>query len=114
VNIDTVAPRIDPGPSFIFTCDKEFETINALIDGSSDANGGRAPGAYVYEWTTENGAIEQGSRSLQPLISKSGTYQVLAQDRNNGCETTANIVITEDTNRPIAVIDPPAKLNCIN
>ena len=114
VGIDTIAPQIDLGASFVFTCDKEFDTINALLDGSSDANGGRAPGAFVYEWTTDNGAIEQGSRSLQPVVSKSGNYRLLAQDRNNGCETLANILITEDTNRPKAVIEPPAKLNCVN
>ena len=114
VGIDTIAPKIDLGPSFVFTCDKEFDTINALLDGSNDANGGRAPGSYVYEWKTNDGAIEQGSRSLQPVISKSGNYQLLTQDRNNGCEQVTNIVVTEDTNRPKAIIEPPAKLNCIN
>ena len=104
VLIDTIKPLADAGPSFVFTCDLTTTNIQADADQGSD---------FRYTWTAmDNGIIESGITSITPTISRAGTYQITVDNRDNGCSNTSNVVVTDDTNRPSAIIDTPEQLNC--
>ena len=103
VSIDTLPPLADAGESFVFTCD----LVTADLEGTSD-------GDNDYRWSTEDGSIEEGVQTLRPAISQAGNYELKVISNTNGCTATSRVTITEDPNRPEAIIAPPADLNCLN
>ena len=104
VVMDTIKPLVDAGASFVFTCDLTTAIINADADQGPD---------YRYTWSAQdNGVIESGLNSLKPTISRSGTYQITVDNRDNGCSNTANVVVTDDPDRPEAIIAAPEKIDC--
>lgn len=104
VVIDTIQPLADAGASFVFTCD--LATAKIVADADQGPN-------YRYNWIAMNdGAIESGISSLIPTISRSGTYQITVDNKDNGCSNTANVVVMDDPTRPTATIAPPENLDC--
>jgi len=104
VLIDTIKPSVNAGASFVFTCD--LTTTNIIADADQGPD-------YRYNWTAmDNGVIESGVTSLRPTISRAGTYQITVDNRDNGCSNTSNVVVTDDPNRPKAIIATPDNIDC--
>ena len=103
VNIDTLTPQIDAGETAIFTCDRTMLTLNAGVADNRP---------YEYSWTTEDGSITTGENSLTPTIEQAGTYNIWVKDTQNDCEATDRVIITDDVNRPKAIIETPDAITC--
>ena len=104
VVIDTIKPLADAGASFVFTCDLTTTSILANADEGSN---------YRYTWTAmDNGVIESGITNLRPSISRSGRYQIIVDNKNNGCSNMASVVVTDDPARPEAIIAAPENIDC--
>ena len=105
VGIDTLSPKIDAGETAVFTCDqKEINLTGAIQDNR----------LYNIIWTTEDGGILSGEKSLTPEINEAGTYSLFVKDEVNDCEAIDMVVITDDANRPEAVIEEPDAITCTN
>lgn len=105
VGIDTLHPQVNAGETAVFTCDLNEIVLNgSVIDNRP----------YNFNWTTEDGEILSGAQSLTPTINEAGTYSLLVKDEINDCETIASVIITDDQNRPDAIIEEPAAITCTN
>ena len=105
VRIDTLSPKIDAGETAIFTCDKKEISLNGTVADNRP---------YNFIWTTEDGGILSGEKSLTPAINEAGTYTLFVKDELNDCEATDLVVITDDINRPKAIIENPDAITCTN
>lgn len=101
---DIVAPVVSV--SVPDTLDCTTPSFNLSATGSSSGP------EFQYNWSTANGNIVSGGQSPSPLINRPGQYSLTITDIDNGCQATSAAVVTQDTIRPVAVILPPAQLNC--
>ncbi|RMD71127.1 MAG: hypothetical protein D6818_08180, partial [Bacteroidetes bacterium] len=65
---------------------------------------------FTYQWTGPG--IVSGANGLFPTVNQPGTYTLTVTNTVNGCTATASVTVTENTTPPVAVILPPAPLNC--
>ena len=89
------------------------DTLNCLVDelnldGSGSSNGSE----FSYNWTTTNGNILSGEDGLTPLINQAGLYELEITNNQNGCASTAAVVIEIDTLAPIVNIVNSGLLTC--
>ncbi|MCB0517247.1 MAG: hypothetical protein KDD49_14380, partial [Bacteroidetes bacterium] len=83
------------------TCSTPTLTLNGT--GSS---------AGTYLWTTADGVIISGATSLQPTVSSAGTYTLTVTSSVNGCSNSASVVVTQDSNVPLADAGADMELTC--
>ncbi len=88
VPLDTVAPTAFITAPDVFNC--KSETVE--IDGSLSSNGPN----FAFNWSTTDGNIRSKPDVVSPTISQAGTYQVEILNRENGCESTASLVIISE------------------
>lgn len=105
VGIDTISPIVNAGETAVFTCDKEEINLNGTVGDNR---------RYNFIWTTEDGGLLSGEKSLTPAINEAGTYTLLVKDEINDCEARSMVVITDDLNRPQAIIEAPDAITCTN
>ena len=101
---DLDTPLADAGPSGQLDC----TTSLLLLDGS----GSDAGDNIFYLWTTADGNIVSGDDTTSPEVDAAGTYQLEVLDVDNGCVSTAEVVVVEDVAIPIADAGADATLNC--
>jgi gliding motility-associated-like protein len=101
---DIIAPTI--AVSAPDTLDCTTPSLNLSATGSSSGSG------FQYNWSTTNGNIVSGGQSPSPLVNRAGQYSLTIINVGNGCQATATATVMQDTIRPIALILPPAQLNC--
>lgn len=63
-------------------------------------------------WTTTNGQILNGANTPTPEVGSAGTYTVTGTNPQNGCTSTALVVVVTDTISPIFTVTPPSILTC--
>ncbi|MCB9353038.1 MAG: gliding motility-associated C-terminal domain-containing protein [Lewinellaceae bacterium] len=97
-----VAVASTPGP---LTC----LVANLVLDAAGSSTGPD----YTYGWSTPNGNITGGDDTPSPGIDQPGTYNLLITNTSNGCTATASVLVDQDTTAPIAMIEPPAVLTCL-
>ena len=75
---------------------------------------GIAPAGPDFEvnWSTGNGAINSGPKTLNPLVSGAGTYYLRVTDRRTNCSTIDSLNIREDFLRPTAKIIGLKEITC--
>jgi hypothetical protein len=96
---DILAPTAD-----ITTTSPELTC--AITDVTLDASASVTQGTASYEWST--GVFNPSITTTVP-----GTYTVTVTDADNGCTSTAEVVITQDIQAPTAGIAPGAtELTC--
>jgi len=105
VGMDTLSPKINAGETAIFTCDQKEINLNGTVEDNRP---------YDFIWRTENGSILTGEKSLTPAINQAGMYTLFVKDEVNDCEAVDMVVITDDTNRPQAIIEAPESITCTN
>ena len=105
VDDDRELPTADAGLTDVVNCNNETLELNA---GASSGIG-----TLTYSWSAINGGvIDANADMLNPTISAAGTYIVLVTDESNGCEQTAEVIITEDFAEPTAVAGMDDQFNC--
>ena len=98
-------PTADAGLTAVVNCNNETLELNA---GASSGIG-----TLTYEWSATNGGIiDANADMINPTISAAGTYIVLVTDASNGCEQTAEVIITDDFAEPTAVAGMDDQFNC--
>ena len=97
---DVAAPMAFAGEPQRLDCNTNQATLNG--NGSAGID-------FIYEWETEDGRIESGATTLNPVVTKEGTYTLTVRNRTNGCDTNSsvavsgNAIIEADAGRDIAL-----------
>ncbi len=99
---DTVAPLADAGPAQQLDC----ATTEVTLQGSATT----ASGPPQFQWSGPG--IVSGAQTATPLVNQGGVYTLVLTDAANGCTDTATVVVTENSQLPAAVIQPPPALTC--
>jgi len=81
---------------------------NLVADGSSTGP------EFDYQWTTELGQILSGDNTLTPVINAPGYYVLEIVNTENECRQIDSIFISENTIQPLAALETPDNLDCIN
>ncbi len=106
VGENVVSPQVDAGLGDTLTCAIQDLTL----DGSESDSGM----GYSLDWSTSNGNIVSGSNTTTPLIDAPGTYQLVVTDLSNGCSSSANVDVQENTVDPTVGISTSIdELTCI-
>jgi gliding motility-associated-like protein len=79
-----------------------------LADGSSTGP------EFTYQWTTALGQIVAGENTLTPTINAPGFYTLEIINIENECKQVDSIFISENTVQPLASLDIPQDIDCIN
>lgn len=58
---------------------------------------------YVLSWSTVDGFLVDGSNNINPNVSASGEYILLATDNSSGCTDTQNVFIAESSSSQFAI-----------
>ena len=99
-------PIADAGIDTFLTCSNP--TI--LLNGNDASMGSNS----TYAWIEINGVpILNGQNTLQPEINAEGTYQLTITNSISGCESMDEVIVTQDSNLPIANAGEPDTINCI-
>ncbi len=98
----TTLPVADAGQSMIVDCNTSQVTLNG--------NGSSSGAEFTYQWT--GGTILSGATTLTPTVSSAGIYILTVTNTLNGCESTSNVAIVEDTETPSTTIASPSLLDC--
>lgn len=107
VDEDFVSPIAIAGEDTIITCTNP----SIILDGAGSSMGAN----FVYLWTASNGGtISANPTSLQPEITSAGNYQLQVTNLENGCTSIDEVIVTADTNLPLADAGNSDTLNCVD
>lgn len=101
---DVNMPSATAGESQSLTCNTTQLTLNG--NGSTGID-------FLYIWETEDGKIESGENTLNPIISAVGTYRLTVRNRTNGCDASSSVTITGGQGVEVALAGS-TELNCTN
>ncbi len=97
-------PNADAGVANDLTCiDESFE-----LDGSNSSTGTD----FEYLWITNDGNIVVGENTINPTIDEPGTYEIQVTNIDNNCVSTAEIIVNQNIDTPIADAGLQAQLTC--
>lgn len=85
------------------TCLVDKLTLNASVASS---------GNFTYQWGSVDGAILSGANTLNPVVTKSGTYTLIVTNTANNCSAVENVVVIADNIPPAINAGPNQTLNC--
>lgn len=105
VKEDVTLPTANAGAPQMLTCAVTTVTLNGT--GSSQVGG-----PYFYEWTTPNGLILAGQNTLTPTVAAPGVYALLVLNTFNGCSSTAQVQVGQNTQPPTAAVANAPLLTC--
>lgn len=104
IDLNNEIPIAGTGPNQIMGCGvSELELEGTASSSNPILN---------YNWTTSNGNVTAGSNSLNPIIDQPGIYSLTVSDPFNGCESTAQVEITQNTETPVVASGPGGEINC--
>ena len=106
VNEDIAPPLADPGADAEIDC--------AVTSIFLDATGSSGAGTLTYSWTTTDGNIVGDPNIANPEVDAPGTYEVTVTDGQNGCTSTATVVVSDAGNAPDIAIATPADITCVS
>lgn len=99
---DTLPPTVAVAMPDPLTCD----SLEVTIDAGASAQGP----AFSYSW--DGPGIICCANTLAPRVDAPGTYTLTVTNSDNGCTSTASVLIVEDNAPPLVVINPPQILSC--
>lgn len=105
VPIDTLAPNAQAGQDRVWNC----ATISLPLDASSSS--GNHP--LLFQWSTSNGIISGNRFRSQSTATSPGTYTLFVIDSVTHCQGFDTVVVSADTLKPIAGIELPDTITCI-
>ena len=78
------------------------------LDGSASEPSGQID----FEWTTQNGVIDSGGNTANPIVSAAGDYVLIVTDNINGCMDTVSVTVLPDNTIPTVVAAYDDTLTC--
>lgn len=82
---DTNMPTAFAGAAKTLDCNTTQVTLTG--NGSTGID-------FIYSWETEDGKIESGENTLNPVVSAPGTYRLTVRNRTNGCDASSSVVVS--------------------
>lgn len=96
-----INPNVQP-----LTCADTFSVISAAA---------AAPyGPPILQWSEQQLGPIPGESGLSLSVSSPGFYFFTVTDPVNGCQARDSVRIVQDTVAPVALIQAPAQLDCVN
>ena len=86
----------------------DCEFIEVTLNGGGSSVGDE----FTYTWTDSNGNVIQTSNDPTTTVNSPGTYTLLVENEINGCSSSAEVMVTQDINKPTALIAPVEELDC--
>ena len=96
-------PAADAGATAELTCSITETTLGGSGDVGSE---------FTYAWTTPDGEIISNDSTLTPVVGATGTYTLTVTNQNNGCSTSDDVFISENTAAPNVDAGPTDELSC--
>lgn len=95
-------PPLSLGPVPKLTCDSVTAVLSVL------------PGTpnYTYQWAGPGTII--GATTPMPTVNQPGVFSVTVTDPVNGCENDSSLVVSQNTQKPVAEAAAIGKLDCQN
>jgi gliding motility-associated-like protein len=97
-------PVITIAPPLVLNC---FQPEIRLDAGGSDEGD-----PFVILWQTQEGELEDGEMTLNPLVSGSGWYYFRVENEENGCVSIDSVRVAEDFTPPTVEAGPGALFTC--
>ena len=99
-------PEIEVVPTLEITC--EMPVIMLQVDAIESP-------AFSFQWSTTDGNIVDGRRTISPIVDAPGTYNLGVINTETGCVATASVLVTQEDGMPIARINTSTQeLDCTN
>lgn len=99
VAIDTIHPEIGILPANLLTC----AVTSVTLQGTSN-------GAYNYQWLNGNNQPLGTGNSI--AVQTPGSYQFVATDMNNGCQSATFVEVDQNITPPVADAGGGGTLTC--
>ncbi len=87
VEADTTKPTASATVNGTLTCGDSTITIDATASSQG--------AEFIYSWSPTAGMT--GATTLQPTVSKAGTYTLVVTDTDNGCTAQVSVTVTADS-----------------
>jgi hypothetical protein len=85
-------PQITVSVPDVLTCLIETVSLNGQVEGDATE--------FTFNWTTTDGVINSGANTLEPIVSKAGTYTFEAINIVSGCSSQVSVDLTEIETAP--------------
>lgn len=114
VNTGTLTVNADFNPPLVRIADPDYlncEVTSVTFDASASDSGSD----YRIAWRTLTGGSDlSAATTLTPVVSSTGTYELVITDTRNGCRDSAQVTVRDTLNTILA--DPGAgiELTCAN
>ncbi len=90
-----------------------FDTLGCSVDSIQlDATSSDIGSNFNFSWTTIDGNFNSNPTDYQPFVTEPGTYELVIENTDNGCENLATITIVENIDTPQIFIPDPEIINC--
>lgn len=77
-----------------------------------DGNGSSGGAGFSASWNSNGGHIVSGQTTFAPVVNLPGTYTLTVSNSQNGCTSTAQTQVTQNTTPPGAEAGEYSELNC--
>ena len=88
---DIEIPELDAGVADDLTCALNEIMLNATADEGPQ---------FIYTWSSFDGHILSGANGLNPIVSESGTYELLVVNTENDCQNSDFVFVGRYDNIP--------------
>lgn len=102
VTVDNVLPLANAGNDKIINC----YVPSAFLNGNGSTNNGNT----VFEWSFGGTVL---GNTINLSVNEPGTYLLTVTDTTNGCASTDQVQVVEDTGLPTAQANVSGFLDCI-
>ena len=109
INEDIREPTAFAGLDVLVTC-AATNTETVQLDAFNTTTGT----GVTYLWTTSDGNILSGETTLTPIVDATGTYILTVTNGVNGCIAVDTVVVTFNTQLPIANAGSDQVIDCEN
>lgn len=103
---NTNTPIADAGENQTIDC----ISTEIILDGSNSSSGVD----FIYEWSTEDGLIDQGADTNTAQVSTAGTYTLTVTNTSNGCSSISDVIVLPNTDIPTANAGMDVVVDCNN
>ncbi|HMG16497.1 MAG TPA: choice-of-anchor L domain-containing protein, partial [Saprospiraceae bacterium] len=101
--------------------DKELPIANAGVSlekackdltKTLDGNGSSIGAKFTYQWSTLNGNIVSGDKTLIPVVDEAGVYELLVTNTLNGCTASDTMTVKPSEDAPVILLANPELITC--
>jgi hypothetical protein len=103
VQQDTAKPALILPAVSALNCTDTTRLLSAIVPGSG----------MNLSWSSSDGQFVSATNGTQVVVNRAGTYSVLVSNPQNGCSSTAALLVLADQTRPSLQIAPPGLLSCV-